>query len=110
MEKTIRKHRLPKTDSIEELAGFWDKHDLTDFADELQEVSEPIFVRPKGAFVRIELPPTEAHHLKRIARSQGVKETTVLKHWIVERLHQYSTSRRVPGVALQSTARKSHRG
>lgn len=110
MEKTIKRHRLPNTDSVEELAGFWDNHDLTDFADELQEVSEPVFVRAKGASVSIELPPTEAQNLKRIARSQGVKETTVLRRWIIERIHEFSATRRASNVALQPTARKSHRG
>jgi hypothetical protein len=34
---------LPKTDSILELAEFWDNHDLMDFEDELEEVIEPAF-------------------------------------------------------------------
>ena len=37
--------KLPRTDSVSELAEFWDTHDLTDFEDELEEVAEPIFVR-----------------------------------------------------------------
>lgn len=37
-----RKH-IPKTDSIQELAHFWDTYDLTDFEDELEEVDEPVF-------------------------------------------------------------------
>ena len=36
---------LPQTDSIEELARFWDDHDLTDFEEELEEVTEVIFER-----------------------------------------------------------------
>lgn len=36
---------LPQTDSIQELAQFWDTHDLTEFADELEEVIEPVFER-----------------------------------------------------------------
>jgi hypothetical protein len=96
-------------DSVEELAGFWDEHDLTDFADELQEVGEPVFVRAGGASVSIELPPTEARHLKRIARARGVKETTVLRQWIIERLHDLSATRRAP-MASQPIGRKSHRG
>ena len=31
--------RLPQTDSIQELARFWDAHDLTGFEDELEEVN-----------------------------------------------------------------------
>jgi hypothetical protein len=37
--------KLPETDSIQELANFWDTHDVTDFDDELVEVAEPVFVR-----------------------------------------------------------------
>ena len=110
MEKTIKKSRLPSTDSVEELAGFWDKHELTDFADELQEVREPVFVRAKGASVRIELPPAEVQRLKRIARSRGLKETTVLRQWIIERLHESSGTSRAPRMALRRAARKSQRG
>jgi hypothetical protein len=28
---------IPKTDSVEELAQFWDTHDLTDFENELED-------------------------------------------------------------------------
>jgi hypothetical protein len=40
-----QKTALPKTDSIDELARFWDTHDLTDFEDQLEVVTEPVFVR-----------------------------------------------------------------
>ena len=39
----MKKTKLPQTDSIQELARFWEKHDLTDFEDELEEVTEPVF-------------------------------------------------------------------
>ena len=39
----MNRKNIPKTDSIQELAHFWDTHDLTDFEDELEEVSEPVF-------------------------------------------------------------------
>ena len=32
----MKTQRLPQTDSIQELAQFWDTHDLTDFEDELE--------------------------------------------------------------------------
>ena len=37
----MTKRKLPRTDSIQELAKFWDRHDLTDFQDELEEIAEP---------------------------------------------------------------------
>ena len=106
----MRRQKLPHTDSIEELARFWDAHDLTDFAEDLEEAAEPVFVRAKGTSLRIALQPTEAQHLKKIARSKGVKEATVLRQWIRERLHEPSWTGRPPNKALQPTARKTHRG
>jgi len=35
--------QIPDTDSIEELARFWDTHDLTDFEDQMEEVTEHPF-------------------------------------------------------------------
>jgi hypothetical protein len=110
MEKTIRRQRLPDTDSVEELARFWNHHDLTDFGDDLQEVSEPVFVRAKGPSLSIQLQPAEAQHLKKIARSKGVHEATVLREWILERLREFSSIRRAPNKASQPTARKPRRG
>lgn len=90
MEKTVRRRKLPSTDSVAELAGFWDHHDLTDFAHDLEEVREPVFVRAKEASVSIQLRPAEAQQLKKIARSRGVRETTVLRQWIRERLQEHA--------------------
>ncbi|MEK6323677.1 MAG: CopG family antitoxin [Acidobacteriota bacterium] len=44
---------IPQTDSIEELAQFWDSHDLTDFAEELEEVSEPVFERETAVTIHL---------------------------------------------------------
>ncbi len=35
--------KIPQTDSIQELAQFWDVHDLTDFEEQLKEVSGTVF-------------------------------------------------------------------
>ncbi|HEX3130896.1 MAG TPA: CopG family antitoxin, partial [Thermoanaerobaculia bacterium] len=39
------KEKIPDTDSIEELARFWDTHDATDYNEEFEEVTEPLFER-----------------------------------------------------------------
>ncbi len=106
----MRRDKLPNTDSIEELARFWDTHDLTDFGEDLEEVAEPIFVRAKGTSLSIALQATEAQHLRKIARSKGVKETTVLRQWILERLHESSWTDLRPSKMVRPTARKTRRG
>jgi hypothetical protein len=37
--------KLPDTDSIQDLARFWDSHEVTAFDSELEEVAEPVFER-----------------------------------------------------------------
>ena len=59
---------VPEPDSIQELTHFWDTHDLTDFEDQLEEVSEPVFDRE--AVVRAHLLPGEIEAL--IARSRRI--------------------------------------
>jgi predicted DNA binding CopG/RHH family protein len=76
--------KIPKTDSIEALARFWDKHDLTDFEDELEEVSEPVFKR--GTAVTIHLQPQEAEAIKEIAASKGLHDTDLIHQWVREKL------------------------
>ena len=36
----MNRKSIPKSDSIQELARFWDTHDLTDFEEELAAVNE----------------------------------------------------------------------
>ena len=109
MEKTIKRQKLPNTDSIEEMAKFWDTHDLTDFEEDLQEAGEPVFVRVKGTSLSIDLQPPAAQHLKKIAQSKGVKETTVLRQWILERLQESSRTGGPTNKALQPAVRKMRR-
>ncbi len=53
---------IPQTDLIQDLAKFWNKHDLTDFKDQLEEVSEPVFDRKT---LKIHLCPKEIEAVKK---------------------------------------------
>jgi len=105
----MRSQRIPDTDSIEELSRFWDTHDLTDFEDQLEEVRTPVFVGREEATVAIVLKPKEVQALKRIARSEGVKEAMLVREWIREKLRG-SLSNKPPNKALQPSARRTRRG
>jgi flagellar biosynthesis/type III secretory pathway M-ring protein FliF/YscJ len=78
--------KIPQTDSIEELAQFWDTHDATEFEDELEEVEESIFDRGPQAVMRIRLLPDQAEALKRIAESKGVDQADLVREWVNEKL------------------------
>jgi hypothetical protein len=88
MEKQMSQTKILQTDSIEELARFWDTHDLTDFQDELEEIAEPVFERNNSAVLTIHLQPQEAEAVKRIAQSKGVKQATLVRQWVLEKIHQ----------------------
>ena len=75
---------IPQTDSIKELAEFWDTHDLTDFEDDLEEVTEPAF-QPR-ATLRVYLTPADAAAVQQIAQARGVACEHLLRQWVLERL------------------------
>jgi predicted DNA binding CopG/RHH family protein len=76
--------KIPRTDSIEELARFWDTHDLTEFEDEVEEVLEPIFEHT--AMVTIHLQPQEMEALKEIAQTRGLVSEDLIREWILEKI------------------------
>lgn len=75
---------LPTTDSIRELASFWDSHDLTDFEEHLEETAEPVFVR--GSTLTQSLPRDEAERVHELARAQGLDDVDLIRAWVLERL------------------------
>lgn len=76
--------KLPQTDSIQELAKFWDTHDLTEFEHELEEVGEQVFQRE--AEIRVHLESKEAEAVRRMAESQGVPDSELIRQWVLERI------------------------
>jgi len=84
MEKPMRSKKIPQIDSIRELANFWDTHDLTDFENELEEVTETIFRRE--TLIRIRLPRNEFETIKVIAKSKGVEYTELIQQWVREKV------------------------
>lgn len=77
--------KIPNFDSIQVLADFWDTHDLTGFEDQLEEVTEPIFVRE--SLVQIHLPPMEVAAIKQVAQQRGVDYTDLIREWVLEKIY-----------------------
>ena len=80
----MSKKKIPQTDSIQELAEFWDTHDLTDFDDQLEEVKEQVFERKNSVNVPLESKEVEA--VKKIAKSKGVESADLIREWIQEKI------------------------
>lgn len=84
MENTMNVQGIPQTDSIQELARFWDTHDLTDFEEQLEEVTESIFERK--TVVQVLLEPEEIQAVAKIAKSKGVASGELVREWVLEKL------------------------
>ena len=82
----MKKQRIPQTDSIQQLAQFWDTHDVTDFEDELEEVKEPVFIRPEQATIRLSVPVQDWERLRNLAIDRGTTEVALAREWILEKL------------------------
>jgi hypothetical protein len=76
--------QLPQIDSIRELAKFWDEHDLTDFDNELEEVSESVFQLENALTVPLRSADAEAVH--EIAKSKGLTDAELVQQWVREKI------------------------
>jgi predicted DNA binding CopG/RHH family protein len=78
--------KIPTTDSIQELATFWQHHDLTDFENELEEVSGPVFRR--AHVVGVPLTDDEHQAIRNAAASRGIDESALIREWVKEKLRR----------------------
>ena len=85
MEEPMSTSRLPRTDSIQELASFWDTHDVTEFENELEEVSERVFEQDADITVHLETDAAKA--VREMARLRGVPDSELIREWVLERIH-----------------------
>jgi hypothetical protein len=87
----MKNSKLPRTDSIKKLAGFWDGHDLTEFEDELEEVTEPVFVR--GTAIKVPLEPREVEAVEQMAQAKGVSREELVRAWVRQKIARRGNGR-----------------
>ena len=78
---------IPAFNSYEEEANFWDTHSITDFTEE----TEPVQVCATlglSANVQVRFDPETDHELEAIAHERGMKKSTLIRIWVLERLRQ----------------------
>ena len=81
--------KLPKTDSIQKLAQFWDTHDLSDFADELEEVGEPVFVKSGGtSSLDVPLKVQQLKAIEKMASAKGISPQELVRDWVLQKIRQ----------------------
>lgn len=84
-----KKFKFPDFDKMtyKEEADWWDKHDFTEFWDELEDV-DIIFdlKKPRDETVVIRMQKELKDRLSKFARSRGLNISTLLRMWAVEKL------------------------
>ena len=80
----MKTEALPLTDSIQELAQFWDTHDVTELEDEMEEVTQPVFER--RSVIALDLDSTEAEAVKKLAESQGIADADLIHGWVCKKI------------------------
>jgi len=85
-EKAVtKKSRIPVFKSYAEEAEFWDTHDITEFEDETHPV-DVHFVKPYSESVQVLFDPDTNRKLEELAIERGLKKSTLIRNWIMERL------------------------
>lgn len=83
---------LPETfDTFEEMAEFWDTHDVTDYEEYLTLVEATISAQPKHEYV-LTLSNSLDVLLRKVQKVEGVSLNTLVNLWVQEKLHQYAGS------------------
>ena len=78
---------IPAFNSYEEEAEFWDTHSISDFKNETKPV-KVIATRGYSANVQVRFEPDTDHELEAIAHERGMKKSTLIRTWVLERLRQ----------------------
>ncbi|GAC1545009.1 MAG: hypothetical protein NVS2B7_19580 [Herpetosiphon sp.] len=86
MTKPQQRTSIPAFVNRQEEAEFWDTHDVTDYLDELKPV-EVAFARHLSEGLTVRLDPGTVDELRALAKDLGIGPTTLMRMWILERLH-----------------------
>lgn len=79
-------NHIPKFNSLQEIADFWDSHSLADYDDETQVVEITFDPTARRTFIGIE--PELLADLKQIARERRVSLQTLVNVWLRQRVDQ----------------------
>jgi hypothetical protein len=79
--------KLPQFETLDELVGFWETHDLTDYLGEMEAVDfDSLPTEPTILHIPLEAEPLAK--LTQIAAEQGIAPTRLVRSWIEERLKE----------------------
>lgn len=80
------KTSLSQSTSLEELADFWDSHDMADFEAETEAVEMTFDLKARRHYVAID--PDLLNSLRETAQMRGLTTESLVNLWLQERLQQ----------------------
>ena len=83
-----RKRSVPKLETDEQAAEFWDSHSLADYVHGTEVVEGATFPSSPLKQISLRLAPAQIDRLKRIAASKGIRYQTLIRMWITERMRE----------------------
>lgn len=79
--------RIPDFKTREEMAEWFDTHDMADYQDEFKTVRAK-FAKNLSEGLNIRLDTETLAKLRHIAKEKGIGPTTLVRMWIIERLKE----------------------
>lgn len=84
MDEKNRVSSISHSQSLEELAAFWDDHDATTFAEQTHEVEMTFDLLARRHYVAID--PSLLSKLRDAATTRGLNTESLINLWLQERL------------------------
>ncbi len=83
------KKQIPVFKNEDQERQFWDKHDLTEFLDQLKPANIDFSqLKPSTKPITVRLPESLLHNLKKIAHKNDVPYQSLLKIYLSDRIKQ----------------------
>lgn len=80
------KNRIPDFKSRQEMAEWWDTHDLADYQDEFKTVRVKV-AKNLSEGITIRLDSNTLNNLRLKAQKKGIGPTTLARMWIMENVY-----------------------
>ena len=82
-----KKTKIPKFETYEEEAHFWDTHSITDFEDETEDVDIVFELdKPREESLVLRVQKGFKDKLTRFARRKGLNVSTLARMWLMEKM------------------------
>ena len=77
--------KIPKFKTEAEEAKFWDTRDSTQFLNQMEEVSNIKFPRPKHKSVVVDLEERHIEAIKKLAQRRHLPYHSLIQRWLIEK-------------------------